>query len=90
VRGLRRTGEDVSMTVPAVQFMQVGMAAPLVGFRRPRYHRLDLYGVPFCMPVDRPPVHAIDYENMMGMEFIAEASRCHRGGCAERWSRGAG
>ena len=63
------------------------MAARLAVSCLPRFHVLDMLGVPCCMPIDRPPIYAVDHDNQLSAAFVPEELRCHRAGCAERWPR---
>lgn len=67
--------------------MRQGMAARLVARGFPRFHGLDMVGMPLCMRIDRPPLYPIDHEHQLGREFVPAELRCHRAGCVEVWPK---
>lgn len=60
-----------------------GQAAPMFGMDR--FHVLDEFGHPACVPVGRLPIYGIDLGQMLDRAYVPDAIRCHRRGCKDLW-----
>lgn len=66
--------------------MKLRQAARLREGSLSRFHALDGVGAPLCMSIIKPPVYPVDYDNMLGVEWVPVDQRCRRWGCSEAWA----